>query len=135
MKCEFCLQPAGFLKSYHDNCRQNVENSLKDIESIINIHKDDDMVTAMLEDESRLIQIQPSRTSEYESQTYSSFYEIIQKEDAYNKRLKLHLGIILAVSFTFIVGLSMFIKYRNEQTDGKIRVNYSPRDFEGDNYE
>lgn len=95
----------------------------------------DDMAAIMIGDESRLIQIQPSRISEHDSKSSSSFYEIIQKEDAYNRRLKLIFGIVLVASVSLILGLSMFFEYRNEQIDGKIRVNNSSSDFEGDNYE
>ena len=95
----------------------------------------DDMAAIMLGDESKLIHTQPSRISEQDTQSSGSFYEIIKKEDAYNRRLKLILGIVLVVSVSLILGISMFIKYRTEQTDGKIRVNYSSSDFEGNNYE
>ena len=44
MKCKFCLQPAGFLKSYHDDCRHDVENTVKQIESIVDTHKADETV-------------------------------------------------------------------------------------------
>lgn len=95
----------------------------------------DDMAAIMLGDESKLIPTQPSRISGQDTQLSGSFNEMIQREDAYNRRLKLIFGIVLVVSITLILGLSMFIKYRTEQTDGKIRVNYSSSDFEGNNYE
>ena len=70
----------------------------------------DDMAAIMLGDESKLIHTQPSRISEQDTQSSGSFYEIIKKEDAYNRRLKLILGIVLVVSVSLILGISMFIK-------------------------
>ena len=95
----------------------------------------DDMAAIMLGDDSKLLPNQQSRISEQEGKSSDSFYEIIRKEDANNRRLKLILGIVLVVSISLILCLSMFFKYRNEQIDGKIRVNYSSSDFEGNNYE
>ena len=45
MKCRFCSENAGFMKSYHKDCRVSAENTLKSIEEIVNEHKDDDKVS------------------------------------------------------------------------------------------
>ncbi len=45
MKCKFCNQHVGFMKTYHSDCRFNVEGTLKQIEEVVNEHKADEIVS------------------------------------------------------------------------------------------
>ena len=45
MKCNFCNQQVGFMKTYHEDCRLRVEGTLKQIEETVNKHKADDEVS------------------------------------------------------------------------------------------
>lgn len=44
MRCRFCNQQVGFMKTYHEDCRLKVEGTVKQIEEIVNEHKEDDVV-------------------------------------------------------------------------------------------
>lgn len=44
MKCKFCQQQAGFFKSYHEECKLSAENTMKQLEAIVNEHRADEEV-------------------------------------------------------------------------------------------
>ena len=41
MKCKFCNNSAGFMKSFHLNCKSKAENCMSSIENIVNIYNCD----------------------------------------------------------------------------------------------
>lgn len=45
MECIFCKKQAGFFKRYHENCKNSAENTMQQIESLVNSHRNDDIVS------------------------------------------------------------------------------------------
>lgn len=43
MKCMFCNNPAGFMKSYHPECKSRVETHLSKLESVINRYNQEEV--------------------------------------------------------------------------------------------
>ena len=88
----------------------------------------DDMVAITLGDKSKVLTT--TRSSSGGSQS-APFAEVIAEEDKVKRKYRL----ILALIIVLIVVTGILIHYHREQIDGKIRVNYSSKNFEGSNYE
>ncbi|MBR6618191.1 MAG: hypothetical protein IKL00_10035 [Oscillospiraceae bacterium] len=92
MKCIFCKQPAGFLKSYHDDCQKSADNVRQQIEDILNQYKSDDIVPAEVKQQIRDLVVSNNKYKNYvESMVYD-------KTTIYNNEVVIYVESMLRIS-------------------------------------
>lgn len=95
----------------------------------------DDMLAITLGDDRKVLQAQEGRnTYTNDAILNESFYEQTQREDREYRKKKVKIVIILIAIVALLIAIGLLAKKYIESTDGKISVNYSSSDLEGENY-
>lgn len=94
----------------------------------------DDMAAITLGDDRKVYKPTASKDLLRTDNDSKSFYTLLQKEDREKNWIVLILGIVSAICVAAVIIVGMIIEHREEQIDGKIRVNYSASDLEEENY-